>query len=126
MRAFNRKDPKSRLQNYPDNISIVYYLTGSAFLFATFMFLGTHIRNVLAGFLTSVIMAKVWPLLNENGLFDSQGFIFPVLIATFIGDFITFPCIIVRHLVLESSFKEEEWQAAGFQFAILESHLVLL
>ena len=66
---------------------------------------------------------KSWPLLNENGVFDSQGFIFPVLIAPFIGGFIAFPCIIIRHIVLEVSYsaigdvKEEEWQAAGFQLA---------
>jgi hypothetical protein len=194
--AFNRKDPERRLRNYPDNISLVYYLMGSAFLFATFMFMGLHITEmegtaanykhnagtanvfftltgsvvgtyigslfmnggrigiweagfgtvvggtvigagagfienigvciflgVLAGFLTSVLMTTVWPSLNKNGVFDSQGFIFPVLLATFIGGFVAFPCVIIRHYVLEANYsaigdvKEEEWQAAGFQLA---------
>ena len=194
---FNRKGTEGRGRNSPDHISIVYYLLGSAFLFCTFFFMGTHLTEmtgeqanfkanagaanifftmtgsilgtyigslfvnggkvgvweaafgtvvggtvigagagfiesigicillgILAGFLTGVVMSTAWVRINESGVFDSQGFILPVLLTTFLGGFIAFPCIIIRHYTLQGDFVvtgildgTDDWMSAGFQLA---------
>lgn len=54
----------------------------------------------VAGFITAIVMNTVVPRMNSSNIVDSQGFIIPILIVTFLGGFFAFPCILLRHFSL--------------------------
>lgn len=56
--------------------------------------------GLLAGVLTVVFISTVIQRLNQEEIVDSNGFIIPILVICFIGGFIVFPCIIIRHYTL--------------------------
>lgn len=83
--------------------------------------------GIVAGMLTSILMNTAVKSLNKKNIVDSQGFVIPVLIACFIGGFIVFPCVILRHYTLSveegttyHSLGDQEqstYEEAGYQLA---------
>ena len=79
--------------------------------------------GLFAGFFTAILMNTLVKSLNKDNIVDSQGFIIPVLITSFLGGFVVLPSIIIRYYTIENTYfslgglSESEWQAAGFQLA---------
>ncbi len=66
----------------------------------------------IAGFITAIIRNTVVKKMNKSSIIDSQGFILPILIVTFLGGFFAIPCILLRHYSLGND-EDKTYSALG-------------
>lgn len=79
--------------------------------------------GAIAGLFAGIMLALIPRKLNKETIFDSSGFILPVLLISFLGGFVAFPVTIIRYFTLSETYEslgtleKDEWQTAGYQLA---------